>query len=363
MIESPPLPKMPGAHSPQAPSVERAGDVHAGLQAYQEQIRPLLREAIPDREPRKHLYDLLGEQLSRSGKCVRPALCIATCRAFGGTGEDALPSAAAIELLHNAFLVHDDIEDGSEFRRDRPTVHRRSGVPLAINAGDAMNALSLSILKKNLPVLGPELSWRILGEFDHMLIETLEGQAMELGWIRDNDCDTTEEDYLLMVLKKTCWYSFIHPCRIGALAARREDVDPEGFDRFGYYLGTAFQIQDDVLNLVGDRNKYGKEIGGDILEGKRTLLLAHLFKTCDPENKRRLRAFFAKPRSERATREAAFVMQLLRSCGSIDYGRAVARQFAAAARDEFDRAYAGAPPSSDLEFLRSLVDYMITRQA
>ena len=259
--------------------------------------------------------------------------------------------------------MHDDIEDGSEFRRDRPTVHRRCGVPLAINSGDAMNALSLSMLRKNLPVLGPELSWRILGEFDHMLIETLEGQAMELGWIRDNNCDTTEEDYLLMVLKKTCWYSFIHPCRVGAMAARRDDVDPAAFDRFGYYLGTAFQIQDDVLNLVGDRSKYGKEIGGDILEGKRTLLLAHLFKTCSPDDKRRLRAFFAKPRSERIEREAAFVMRLLRDCGSLDYGRAVASQFAAAARDEFERAYAGALPSPDLDFLRSLVDYMVTRQA
>lgn len=338
-------------------------DVPARLRHYQEQILPLLREAIPDREPRKHLYDVVREQLSRSGKCVRPALCIATCRAFGGPGENAVPSAAALELLHNAFLVHDDIEDGSELRRDKPTVHRRYGTPLAINTGDAMNALSLSMLKKNVPVLGPELSWRILEEFDHMLIETLEGQAMELGWIRDNDCDTTEADYLLMVLKKTCWYSFIHPCRIGALASRREDVDPAGFDRFGYYLGTAFQIQDDVLNLVGDRDKYGKEIGGDILEGKRTLLLAHLFKTCAPDDKRRLRAFFAKPRSERATREAAFVTQLLRDCGSLDYGRTVANQFAAAAKDEFDRVYAGAFPSPDLDFLRSLVDYMVTRQA
>lgn len=354
MIDTSSLPTMPRA----APA-----DVQAGLRAYEEQIRPVIRDAIPDREPRKHLYDVMVEQLSRSGKCVRPALCIATCRAFGGAGEDAVPSAAAIELLHNAFLVHDDIEDGSEFRRDRPTVHRRCGVPLAINTGDAMNALSLAMLKKNLPVLGPDLSWRILAEFDHMLIETLEGQAMELGWIRDNDCGTTEEDYLLMVLKKTCWYSFIHPCRIGALAARRDDVDPAGFDRFGYYLGIAFQIQDDLLNLVGDRSRYGKEIGGDILEGKRTLLLAHLFKTCGTDDKRRLRAFFAKPRSERIEREAAFVMQLFRECGSLEYGRAAARQFSAAARTEFDRAYAGAAPSPDLDFLRSLVDYMVTREA
>ena len=106
-----------------------------------------------------------------------------------------------------------------------------------------------------------------------MMIETIEGQAMELGWIRDNDCTATDDDYLLMVLKKTCWYSFIHPCRIGALVSGREGVDLDSFNRFGYYLGAAFQIQDDVLNLEGDRGKYGKEIGGDLLEGKRTLIL------------------------------------------------------------------------------------------
>ena len=85
---------------------------------------------------------------------------------------------------------------------------------------------------------------------------------MELGWVRDNRCDLSDEDYLRMVLKKTCWYSFIHPCRIGALIATRDGVDLDRFNRFGYFLGTAFQIQDDLLNLTGDEQRYGKEIGG-----------------------------------------------------------------------------------------------------
>jgi geranylgeranyl diphosphate synthase type II len=332
------------------------------LASYRDRVTPLILQSIPDREPKRHLYDLITGQLSREGKGIRPALCLATCRAFGGSEEQALPSAAAIELLHNAFLVHDDIEDNSEYRRDRPTMHRQYGVPLAVNVGDAMNAMSVRLLRQNVSLLGPDLSVRIFDEFDHMSIETIEGQAMELGWIRDNDCSTTEEDYLLMVLKKTGWYSFIHPARIGALIAQPGRTDLDAFNRFGYYLGTAFQIQDDVLNLAGDRNKYGKEIGGDLLEGKRTLILAHLLGAINDQEKGRLKAFLAKPRAQRLPREVSWIYELLRRYGSLEYARKAARDFADGARREFDIAYAGAPPGDDLEFLRSLLGYMVSRE-
>jgi geranylgeranyl pyrophosphate synthase len=333
------------------------------LASFRGRVRPLILESIPDREPKKHLYDLVANQLSRDGKGIRPALCLATCGAFGGQVDRALPSAAAIELLHNAFLVHDDIEDDSDYRRDGPTVHRQCGVPLAVNVGDAMNAMSVRVLKQNLALLGPELSGRIFDEFDHMSIETIEGQAMELGWIRDNDCSTTDEDYLLMVLKKTGWYSFIHPARIGALIARPDGMDLDGFNRFGQYLGTAFQIRDDVLNLAGDRRKYGKEIGGDLLEGKRTLILSHLLRSSSPQERERLKSFLAKPRAQRLPREVAWIYDLLHKHGSIDYAREAAREFAEGAKREFEVAYGRAVPGPDLDFLRSLLDYMISREA
>jgi geranylgeranyl diphosphate synthase type II len=344
-----------------APLRPAEGGFESQLASYRDRVSPLILQSIPDREPKKHLYDLITSHLSREGKGIRPALCLATCRAFGGNEEQALPSAAAIELLHNSFLVHDDVEDCSEYRRDRPTMHRQYGIPLAVNVGDAMNAMSVRLLRQNLSRLGPQLNARILDEFDHMSIETIEGQAMELGWIRDNDCGTTEDDYLLMVLKKTCWYSFIHPARIGALIAQPDRADLDSFNCFGYYLGTAFQIQDDVLNLVGDRGKYGKEIGGDLLEGKRTLILAHLFKNGNAQERERLKAFFAKPRAQRLPREVAWVYDLLRSYGSIEYARKAARDFADGARREFDVAYAGASPGGDVDFLRSLLDYMVSR--
>jgi len=360
-----PLPPTPPASDTPLTGVEPLdrGAVEARLQSYRSLVSPLLLESIPQGEPRKHLYDLVQSQLEREGKGIRPALCLASCGAFGGDVERAVPSAAALELLHNAFLVHDDIEDDSEYRRGKPTLHRQCGVPLAVNAGDAMNALSVRLLKQNLRLLGPELSARIFDEFEHMSLETIEGQAMELGWIRDNNCSTTEEDYLLMVLKKTGWYSFIHPMRLGALIAQPGRSDLDVFNRFGYFLGTAFQIQDDVLNLAGARGRYGKEIGGDLLEGKRTLILAHLFRQVDGPEKERLRTFLAKPRAQRLPREVAWIYELLRSYGSIDYARQAARDFADAARLELGTAYAGAVPGADLSFLSSLLDYMVSRDS
>jgi geranylgeranyl diphosphate synthase type II len=232
---------------------------------------------------------------------------------------------------------------------------------LAVNAGDAMNAASVRLLRQNVELLGPVLAARVFDEFDHMSIETIEGQAMELGWIRDNVCSTTEDDYMLMVLKKTSWYSFIHPARIGALIAQPEREDLGVFDRFGHFLGLAFQIQDDVLNLTGDQEKYGKEIGGDLLEGKRTLILAHLFKSIGEQERLELERFFGTPRNERGA-GLERVYELLRTYGSIEYAKAAAREFARGAQREFDSAYSGATPGPDLDFLRSLLDYVTARE-
>ena len=240
---------------------------------YRDMLADTLADGVPTWEPQRHLYGLVKDFIDRSGKGLRPALCIATARALGGRAEDAFPAAAGLEMLHNAFLVHDDIEDGSDSRRGVATMHRRAGVPIAVNTGDSMNALAMRLFRKTGERLGPVAALRIFDEVDHMLVETLEGQAMELGWVRDNDLTVGADDYLRLVLKKTAWYSFIHPMRIGALVANGEDQNLDRFDRFGYLLGLAFQITDDVLNLNGDVGRYGKEIDGDLWEGKRTLLL------------------------------------------------------------------------------------------
>jgi geranylgeranyl diphosphate synthase type II len=334
----------------------------ASLSSYREMILKSLLASLPTREPRRYLYHPLEAHLSRMGKGLRPSLCLATCRAFGGTEEQARQSAIALEMLHNAFLVHDDVEDGSAWRHGQPTMHAEHGIPIAVNVGDAMTALGLRLLRENLPSLGIQLTWRIFEEVEHMMLEALEGQAMELGWVRDNRPDVTEEDYLLMILKKTCWYSFISPCRIGALIATRDTTDLERFNHFGYYMGTAFQIQDDVLNLIGDFEKYGKEIGGDLWEGKRTLMLVHLLRHCSETERARLHRFLGQGRLARLGDEVDWALDRMHHYASIDYAVSVSQHFAGATLYAFFEAYRDAPDSEAKAFIEQIIHYMVNRE-
>jgi geranylgeranyl pyrophosphate synthase/uncharacterized protein with NAD-binding domain and iron-sulfur cluster len=329
---------------------------------YRDMLADMLADGVPTWEPQRHLYGLVKDFIDRSGKGLRPALCIATARALGGRAEDALPAAAGIEMLHNAFLVHDDIEDGSDSRRGIATMHRRAGVPIAVNTGDAMNALAMRFFRKSGERLGPASALRILDEVDHLLVETLEGQATELGWVHDNDLKVGADDYLRLVLKKTAWYSFIHPIRIGAIVANGDDQNLSRFDRFGYLLGLAFQITDDVLNLNGNVARYGKEIDGDLWEGKRTLLLTHAIGHANRADREWISSFLARPRERRLPREVLRLHQIIASGGSIQWAQQSATAFAEAAAREFhSSAFAGVPTSPDLEWLRACVDFLVQR--
>ena len=334
------------------------------LSWYREMLTDTLAVGIPTHEPQQHLYRLVKDFIDRSGKGLRPALCIATARALGGRTEDAFPAAAGIEMLHNAFLVHDDIEDGSDSRRGAATMHRRVGIPIAVNTGDAMNALAMRFFRKSVEQLGPAAALRIFDEVDHMLLQSLEGQATELGWVRDNDLTVGTDEYLRLVLKKTAWYSFIHPMRIGALVANADDQNLDRFDRFGFLLGVAFQITDDVLNLVGDVGRYGKEIDGDLWEGKRTIVLAHALGHADQADRAWMASFLARPRERRLPREVLRLHQILAGSGSIAWAQQSAAIFAEAALREFEGcAFAGVPESPDLNWLRACVDFLVQRDA
>jgi len=330
------------------------------LEEYGTMTRQALREYLPSGAPRQHLYDLLSDYPERGGKMMRSSLCLATAGAFGGRREDALCSAVAIELLHNALLIHDDIEDESEERRGRPTLHLLHGIPLALNAGDTLSLLSLRPLLDNARHIGSRLAMRILKETERVAWESAEGQAMELGWRRDNCNGLHDADYLTMVLKKTCWLAIIHPSRVGALIGTRGGIDPDPFIRFGFFLGAAFQIQDDLLNLVADR-RYGKELNGDICEGKRTLMLNHTYREASTEERRRLTEFLALSREQRTAEQVLWIRRLMDTYGSVDYARRIAHGLAGAALHEYEGIYGGLPDSRDKQFIRGMVTWVFER--
>ncbi|HWP65052.1 MAG TPA: polyprenyl synthetase family protein [Candidatus Limnocylindria bacterium] len=336
-------------------------DVGGALAAYGERTRVALCDHLRAREPRRHLYDPAAEYVWRGGRMLRPTLCIAAARCFGASIDDAIGAAVGIELLHNAFLIHDDVEDESDERRGQPTLHVRHGVPLAVNAGDGLLLLGLQALLATRVRLGPSLTLAILDDACRMARETVEGQALDLGWRSDNALGITDDDYLRMVLKKTCWYTTIFPLRTGMTIGTREPSQLDGLLPFGFFLGAAFQIQDDLLNLQGDRRRYGKEIDGDLWEGKRTLMLVRLLQQVDDAERLRLKAFLDTPRQARRARDVAWVRERMEAYGCLAHARAVAHALAGAAQHEFEREFRSVPDGPDKELLAAMPAWVLSR--
>jgi geranylgeranyl diphosphate synthase, type II len=337
--------------------------VDAHLERVGRAVRRRMLDAIPDGEPHRWLYRVARSYPSRPGKALRPALCLAASTAWGGSDGDVLPIAVAIELMHNAFLVHDDIADGSERRRGRPTLVASHGAALALNAGDALAVLANQQLRRHTRGMDPDLADRVLEEFEIMALRTLEGQATELGWRRDGISDLAPEDYLDLIMHKTCWYTTVHPLRVGTLVGSEGRADLRPMVRLGFHLGAAFQIRDDLLNLVGDEQAYGKEILGDLYEGKRTLMLIHLMQQAQGGDRRTLERYLALERGERSSDLVVEIRALMERYGSLEFARMYADGIASAAVDAFDEAFAAAPESDATAFLRSLIPFMLDRRA
>jgi geranylgeranyl diphosphate synthase type II len=343
-------------------------DVERTLARYALLTREAMRRYLGDRAPARYLYDLVKDYPSRSGKGLRPALLLATCQAFGGSVGEALGPAVAIEFAHNAFLVHDDIEDDSHQRRGHPTLHQLHGTPLAVNAGDALAVLAWQPLCDGTP-LSSRLSRRVSDEFLEMLTRTVEGQATELGWRADNVIELEPSDYLALIAQKTCWYTTVWPLRVGALIGSADTVPLEALTRFGFYLGSAFQIRDDLLNLVGSTDNYGKDLLGDIKEGKRTLMLIHLLGAASSAERRAVMAFLAHAARSGveagrcSDMDAETVLELMVRHGSLEFAFQFGQGIAAKAYESFHDAFAAVPSSASRDFIEALVPYMLARTA
>jgi geranylgeranyl diphosphate synthase type II len=223
-----------------------------------------------------------------------------------------------------------------------------------------MGLLSLRPLKENAHRLGLATALRIFEETERMAWESTEGQALDLGWQRDNRTDLTDEHYLRMVLQKTCWLGAIYPLRVGCLIGARGRLPLDPLIRLGFFCGAAFQIQDDLLNLDGGP-AYGKEINGDLLEGKRTLMIIHALRHGPAAARRELTEFLTGPRAARARADVGRIRALLERTGAIAHARTVAVGLAGAALYEFDRYFEDVPYSSDRTFMRNLLTWVLER--
>lgn len=216
------------------------------------------------REP-KGLYEPIGYTLAAGGKRVRPQLALLATKLFGGNEEDVLPAALALEVFHNFTLLHDDVMDKAQVRRGRPTVHVKWNANTAILSGDQMMIEAYKLLSR---VPEKKLA-KTLRLFNQMATEICEGQQYDVDF--ESREDVTIPEYMEMIRLKTS-VLLATALRIGAYIADATDEQQEQIYNFGIHLGLAFQIQDDMLDCYGDQATFGKAIGGDIAENKKTYL-------------------------------------------------------------------------------------------
>lgn len=219
-------------------------------------------------EPRA-LFEPIGYTLSLGGKRVRPLLCLLACRLYSDNIATALPIARALEVFHNFTLLHDDLMDKSPIRRGQPTVYRKWNDNTAILSGDAMSIEAYRSLEG---IENPQLLFKVLPFFNKMAIEICKGQQYDMDFeVREH---VSVAEYIEMIRLKTA-VLLGAALRLGAFAAGAYDSDAQILDEVGQALGLAFQIQDDYLDVYGDEKTFGKPIGGDIMNGKKTLMLLY----------------------------------------------------------------------------------------
>lgn len=216
------------------------------------------------REP-QGLYEPIGYTLAAGGKRVRPQLALLATKLFGGNEEDVLPAALALEVFHNFTLLHDDVMDKAQVRRGRPTVHVRWNANTAILSGDQMMIEAYKLLSR---VPEKKLA-KTLRLFNQMATEICEGQQYDVDF--ESRTDVTISEYMEMIRLKTS-VLLATALKIGAYIADATEEQQEQIYNYGIHLGLAFQIQDDMLDCYGDQATFGKAIGGDIAENKKTYL-------------------------------------------------------------------------------------------
>ncbi|RLG67678.1 polyprenyl synthetase family protein [archaeon] len=322
------------------------------LQDRLSQIRKIVNKEIEKISKGTELYDAALHIIRSGGKRLRPFLAITTSELMGGSLEIALPAAVSLELLHNFTLIHDDIMDRDDFRHGVPTVHKMYGVPTAILSGDLLFAFVFkNIISSYADVLPPNRVSKIVEKLSEVSIQICEGAWMDMTM--EGKKVVPEEIYLEMISKKTAAL-FEASTYCGAITATEDVKMVKNASSFGYLIGMAFQIVDDILGMVGDPKKTGKPVGSDLRNGKATIIVLHAYRNMSRKDALIVDRVFGKPSSEEDLREA---VKIIERCGSISYAKEKAKFYienAKAVLSEFDES-----PSRTI--LMELANFIHTR--
>lgn len=307
----------------------------------------------------KAIAEPLWEFLDRGGKRWRPTLFLLVCEALGKDSEQFLDFAIIPEVVHNGLLLIDDIEDSSELRRGKLCTYRLFGIDIAINVGNEMFYLPLLTLMKNRDKLPQEKAIKIYEIYVQEMINVGLGQATDIAWHRGlaNADDVTETQYAQMCAYKTGTIARMS-AKMAAVLADASDNLVEKMGKFAESISVAFQIQDDVLDLIGERFAKKKgSLGQDITEGKRTLMVIHALRNAKPSDRRRLLEIINMHTTDQDLRDEA--ISIIKRYGSIEYAKEFARNMVEASWKQVDELLS---PSDAKEKLRAFADYLVERE-
>ncbi len=312
-------------------------------------IEPVLEQVLP-RQADDHLSEAIWYHMGTGGKRVRPAICLLTCEKLGGDSQQALPFAAAVEILHNMLLIHDDVEDEDTVRRDRDTVWVKYGVGNAINVGDYMLGAAYRATVQT-PV-SDRSRVRLVGAFTDAYQDTCRGQAMDLNYRARRDFAV--DDYMTLVTLKTGRYMALAMVG-GAIVAGLGDQVVERIEQLGRCMGAAFQIRDDVIDLTVGKGR-GGVLGNDIREGKSSILYAHALAEASAAERDLLLEVMARPRERTSEQDVERICRLYKQLGSLDYARTQSDRLVEEAFDVVESI-----PVRDEGFFRDLTRFMVSR--
>ena len=314
---------------------------------------------VVDRDPTTHgMYEMVRYHMGldgsgSSGKRLRPLLGLLAFASITGTWERALPGAAAVELGHNFSLIHDDIEDDDRERRHRATLWTVHGIPQAINTGDAVFVLSRIALHR-LTALGfsDAKVLRLMRLYDETCLALCEGQYIDI-WTGEHDTAMTVELYFDMIGRKTAAL-ISASVEAGALLATDDEAVIVRYRQFGWALGLAFQLNDDLLGIWGQEQATGKE-PSDLAKHKKTLPVIYAMEHATPDDRVRLLALYADP--DPTADEIAEAMAILERTGAQDYTRGEARRWRDEAIAELDAAGVVLPEAREKleQIMRSVI--------
>ena len=294
------------------------------------------------------LYDSCDYFLGIGGKRVRPVLCLMGNELFDEIHTDTWHAATAIELFHNFTLIHDDIMDAAPLRRGMQTVHAKFGSSTALLAGDVMLVRAYDYLNR----IGVEHLHRIIALFNKTAREVCEGQQLDMDFEKRND--VTPEEYIHMIELKT---SVLLACslQMGAILGGASEGNRQHLYQFGKNLGVAFQVQDDYLDAFGDPLKFGKDVGGDIRQNKKTFLLIHALQVANDKQKKELAELMQNNHEHKVKR----VLEIFKACDVDDWAKELKQQYLDKALHHLEEI---AVVSSRKKPLMELANFLVQRE-